>query len=114
MRNMDDKDMIEKVKERTQVTRNKIKRTIENFQRGDIVRVSNHIQVIENTDYVMYKEQRGLKKGINKEKWMIKAKVFKNKTNHCKIQIVETYDSEAKLSVGTVWRIDKDAIKKSN
>ena len=75
MRNMDDKDMIEKVKERTQVTRNKIKRTIENFQRGDIVRVSNHIQAIENTDYVMYKEQRGLKKDINKEKWMIKAKV---------------------------------------
>ena len=77
MRNMDDKDMIEKVKERNQVTRNKIKRTIENFQRGDIVRVSNHIQVIENTEYVMYKEQRGLKKGINKKKWMIKAKVLK-------------------------------------
>ena len=35
----------------------------------------------------------------------------KNKTNHCKIQIVETYDSEAKLSVGTVWRINKDAIR---
>ena len=35
-------------------------------------------------------------------------------TNHCRIRIVGTYDSEAKLSVGTVWRIDKDAIKKSN
>ena len=75
MRNMDDKEMTEKVKERTKFTRNKIKRTIENFHRGDIVRVSCHIQIIENTDYVMYKEQRDLKKGINKEKWMIKAKV---------------------------------------
>ena len=26
--------------------------------------------------------------------------------------MVETYDSEAKLSVGTVWRIDKDATVK--
>ena len=44
MRNVNDQELIQKVITKTENTRNKIKRTIDNYEKGQIVRIINHIQ----------------------------------------------------------------------
>ena len=66
MRNMNDQGLIQKVITKTEKTRNKIKRTIDNYEKGLIVRISNHTQHLKNSDYIIYKPPTGLQKGIKK------------------------------------------------
>ena len=67
MRNANDQELIQKVITKTEKTRNKIKSTIDNYVKGQIVRITNHIQHLKNSDYIIYKPPTGLQKGINKE-----------------------------------------------
>ena len=80
MRNMNDQELIQKVITKTEKTRNKLKRTIVNYEKGQIVRITNHIQHLKNSDYIIYKPPTGLQKGINKEVWETKAIVLNNRT----------------------------------
>ena len=82
MRNVNDEHLISKVKLKTEKVRQKIKRTVENYEKGQLVRISNHIQLLGNTEYIVYQHPRGLQKDLKKEKWEGKAIVIKNRTNH--------------------------------
>ena len=86
MRNMDNKEVIEKVIMMTEKSRNKIKQTVENIDKGEVVRISTHFQIAKNSYYISFKPPVGLKKGIIKEKWLTKAIVLKNKINQCKVK----------------------------
>ena len=44
------------------------------------IRITNHIQHLKNSDYIIYKPPTGLQKGINKEVWETKAIVLNNRT----------------------------------
>ena len=90
MRNVNDQELIQKVITKTEKTRNKIKRTIDNYEKGKIVRITNHIQHLKKSDYIIYKPSTRLQKGINKEVWETKAIVLNNRTNDCKVQVIET------------------------
>ena len=57
MRNVNDQELIQKVITKTEKTRNKIKRTIDNYEKGQIVRITNHIQhlktvIISSTNHL--------------------------------------------------------------
>ena len=80
MRNANDQELIQKVITKTEKTRNRIKRTIDNYEKGQIVRITNHIQHLKNSDYIIYKPPTGLQKGINKEVWETKAIVLNYRT----------------------------------
>ena len=60
MRNVNDQKLIQKVITKTEKTRNKIKRTIDNYEKGQIVRITNHNQHLKNSDYIIYKPPTGL------------------------------------------------------
>ena len=60
------KNFIQKVITKTEKTRNKIKRTIDNYEKVQIVRIINHIQHLKNSDYIIYKPPTVLQKGIKK------------------------------------------------
>ena len=62
MRNVDDKHLISKVKLKTEKIRQKILRTVENYEKGQLVRISNHIQLLGNTEYIVYQPPRGFQK----------------------------------------------------
>ena len=53
MRNVNDQELIQKVITKTKKTRNKIKRTIDSYEKGQIVRIINHIQHLKNSDYII-------------------------------------------------------------
>ena len=93
-------------------TRNKIKITIDNYEKGQIVRITNHIQHLKNSDYIIYKPPTGLQKGINKEVWETKAIVLNNRTNNCKVQVIETTHEDDMFKKDSIWKVDKDALKK--
>ena len=114
MRNMDNKEVIEKVIMMTEKSRNRIKQTVEIFEKGEVVRISTHIQIAKNSDYVSFNQPVGLKKGIIKEKWLTKAIVLKIKINQCKVQIIENLSEREELVVHSIWSISKDALKKTN
>ena len=114
MRNMDNKEVIEKVIMMTEKSRNRIKQTVENFEKGEVVRISIHIQIAKNSYYISFNPPVGLKKGIIKEKWLTKAIVLKNKINQCKVQIIENLSEREELVVHSIWSISKDALKKTN
>ena len=80
MRNVNDQELIQKVITKTEKTRNKIKRTIDNYEKGQIARITNHIQHLTNSDYIIYKPPTVLQKGINKEVLETKAIVLNNRT----------------------------------
>ena len=44
----------------------RIKRTIENNEKGQLVRISNHIQLLGNTEYIVYQPPRGLQNDLNR------------------------------------------------
>ena len=46
MRNVDYEHLISKVKLKTDKTRGRIKMTIENYEKDQLVRISNHIQLL--------------------------------------------------------------------
>ena len=57
MRNVKDQELIQKVITKTEKTRNKIKRTIDNYEREQIVRITNRIQhlktvIISSTNHL--------------------------------------------------------------
>ena len=57
MRNVNDQELIQKVITKTEKTRNKIKRTIDNYEKKQIVRITNHIQhlktvIISSTNHL--------------------------------------------------------------
>ena len=99
MRNMDNKEVIEKVIMMTGKSRNRIKQTVEIFEKGEVVKISTHIQIAKNSDYISFNPPVGLKKGIIKEKWLTKAIVLKNKINQCKVQIIENLSERKELEV---------------
>ena len=41
-----------------------------------------------------------------------KAIVIKNRTNHWKVQIIEQQNPYSLCKVDTIWKIDKDALKR--
>ena len=45
-------------------------------------------------------------------KWEGKAIIIKNRTNHCKVQIIEQQNPYSLCKVDTIWKIDKDALKR--
>ena len=49
---------------------------------------------------------------LKKEKWEGKAIVIKNRTNHWKVQIIEQQNPYSLCKVDTIWKIDKDALKR--
>ena len=53
MRNVNDQELIQKVITKTEKTRNKIKRTIDNYEKGQIEKNTNHIQHLKNNDYIV-------------------------------------------------------------
>ena len=55
MRNVNDQVLIQKVITKTEKTRNKIKRTMDNYEKAQNVRITNHIQHLKNSDYIIYK-----------------------------------------------------------
>ena len=112
MRNANDQELIQKVITKTEKTRNIIKRTIDNYEKGQIVRITNHIQHLKNSDYVIYKSSTELQKGINKEVWETKTIVLNNRTNHCKVQVKETTQEDDMFKRDSIWKVDKDALKK--
>ena len=61
------KNWFRKVITKPEKTRNKIKRTIDNYEKVQIVRITNHIQHLKNSDYIIYKPPTGLQKGIIKK-----------------------------------------------
>ena len=67
MRNTNDQELIQKIITENREDENKIKRIIDNYEKGQIVRITNHIQHLKNTDYIIYKPPTILQKGINKE-----------------------------------------------
>ena len=83
----------------TEKSRNIIKQTVENFEKGEVVRKSTHIQIAKNNDYISFNPPVGLKKGIIKKKWLTKAIVLKNKINQCKVQIIENLSEREELVV---------------
>ena len=50
MRNVNDQELIQKVITKTEKTRNKIIRTIDNYKKGQVVIIINHIQHLKNSD----------------------------------------------------------------
>ena len=111
MRNVNNQELIQKVI-KNEKTRNKIKRTIDNYEKGQIVRITNHIQHLKNSDYIIYKPPTRLQKGINKEVLETKAIVLNNRTNHFKIQVIETTHEDDMFKRDSIWKVDKDALKK--
>ena len=73
MRNVNDQELIQKVITKTEKTRNKMKRKIDNYEKGQIERITNHIQHLKKSDYIIYKPSTVLQKGIYKE--LCKTKV---------------------------------------
>ena len=112
MRNVNDQELIQKIITKTEKTRNKIKRTIDNNEKRQIVRIINHIQHLKNSDYIIYKPPIGLQKGINKEVLETKAIVLNNRTNHCKVQVIETTHEDDMFKRDSIWKVDKDASEK--
>ena len=53
MRNVNDQELIQKVIIKTEKTKNKIKRIIDNYEKGQIVKITNHIQHLKNSDYII-------------------------------------------------------------
>ena len=111
-RNVNDQELIQKVITKTEKTRNKIKEQFFNYEKGQILRITNHIQHLKNSDYIIYKPPTGLQKGLNKEVWETKAIVLNNKTNHCKVQEIETTHEDGMFKKNSIWKVDKDALKK--
>ena len=72
MRNFDDEHLISKVKLKTEKIRQKIKRTVENYEKGQLVRISNHIQLLGNTEYIVCQPPRGLQKDLKKKNGKVK------------------------------------------
>ena len=112
MSNMNNLELIDKVTKMTVKSRGKSKVAIELFEKGKCVRISNHIKLLKDTDYIVYQPPLGFKKGIQKERWEIKGLVLKNRTNYCKIQIIENSSSNQELKKDSIWRVSKDALKK--
>ena len=48
-------------------TRGKINIIIKNYEKGEFVRISNHVQFLKNTYYIIYNPPTGLQKGIKKD-----------------------------------------------
>ena len=44
------------------------KKFSENFEIGELVRISNHTKVLKNGDYIFYNPPQGLRKSIIKER----------------------------------------------
>ena len=51
----------------TEKSRNKAKKISENFEIGELVRISNHTKVLKNSDYIVCNPPQGLRKGIINE-----------------------------------------------
>ena len=79
MRNVNDQELIQKVITKTEKMRNKVKRTIDHYEKRKIVRITNYIQHLKNSDHIIYKLPTGIQKGINKEVWETKAIVLNNR-----------------------------------
>ena len=77
MRNVDDEQLISKVKLKTERIRQKIKRTVNNYEKGQLVRISTHIQLLVNTEYIVYQLPIGLQIDLKIGKWEGKAIVIK-------------------------------------
>ena len=58
--------LLDKVTWITEKTRRKIKTIIKNYEKGECVRVSNHVQFLKNTDYIIYILQQSFKKESRK------------------------------------------------
>ena len=114
MKNMDDKQLILKVALATEKSRNKAKKISENFEIGELVRISNHTKVLKNSNYVVYNPPQGLRKGIIKERWEVKARVLKNRMNYCKVQIIESISQNQDFIENDIWNVAKQVLKKSN
>ena len=93
-------------------SRNKAKMISENFEIGELVRISNHTKVLKNSDHIVYNPSQGLMKGIIKERWKIKARVLKNRMNYCKVQIIEIISENQNFINNDVWNVTKQVLKR--
>ena len=113
MRNMNNKEFIEKIIMMTEKSRNRIKQTVEIYKKRSSKNINSYSNS-KNSYYISFNPPVGLKKGIIKEKWLTKAIVLINKINQCKVQIIENLSEREELVVHSIWSISKDALKKTN
>ena len=82
----------------------------ETFQENNYVRVSNYTKILDGS-YIRFHQPLGIQKRIAKEKWVVVCKVIYNRRNYCKIEIIENQEGQKELDVGSLWKIEKSALK---
>ena len=113
MKNWWDKELMEKIKTNTIKRRTNAKVLWENFSENTFVRVSNFTKILDD-EYVRFFQPIGLQKRIVKEKWWVVGKVIYNRRNYCKIVITENKEGQELFKIGSIWKIEKKALKISN
>ena len=112
MKNANDEILISKVKLKTEKSRQKIKRTVENYEGGQLVRILNHIQKLENIKYIVYQPLSRLYKDRKKKNCVSKAIIIKNRTNLGKISDYWATESWFLVQSKLIWKIEKEALKR--
>ena len=74
MMNIENKDLIHKIRENTKTRRQKAKMVTETFLKNSIVRVSNFIRFID-AKHIRFNPPRGYKKSVSKEEWIVVGKI---------------------------------------
>ena len=80
------------------------------FPGDSYARVSN-FNIILYGEHIRFHQQRGIHKAIVKEKWLIIGKVVCNSQKYSKVVILENKDVQENLKVGSIWKIEKSALK---
>ena len=87
--NIENKDLIHKIRENTIKRRQKAKMVTETFLKNSIVRVFNFIRFI-GEKHIRFNPLRGYKKSVCKEEWIVESrlncclvKILENSSNYC-------------------------------
>ena len=107
MMNIENKDLINKIRENIIKRSQKAKMLKETFLKNSIVRVSNRIRFIDEK-HIRFNPSRGYKKFISKEVWIVESRL-----NYCLVKILENPSNYCGLEIGAEWNIEKAAIKRS-
>ena len=77
MMNIENKDLIHKIRENTIKRRQKAKMVTETFLKNSIIRVSNFIRFIDEK-HTRFNPPRGYKKSVSKEEWIVVGKIVES------------------------------------
>ena len=84
----------------------------ETFLKNSIVRVSNFIRFIDEK-LIRFNPQRGYKKSVSKEEWIVVGKIAESRLNYCLVNILENPSNYCGLKIEAEWNIEKAALKRS-